>query len=196
MLTNSFASTAPYYQSLWCPVSALYWSPYFALSRFVLAHFPDPADVLDERIALAIEYQVGLFRKLSQEQVASRLTLMCSGFSAPSLRGKLTKEQFSLLDSMDACAPPALLDPTARASLYDRYLADESAGIPSGGASVDAAAKAFIKTGGDFPHISRDDEITVHLLVHLRRNGLEAAQPGAASPSAHPVAKVCAPART
>ena len=29
--------------------------------------------------------------------------------------------------------------------------------------------QAFLKDGGDFPQLSRCDEITMHLLVHLRR---------------------------
>ncbi|KAL6979689.1 hypothetical protein U1Q18_021346 [Sarracenia purpurea var. burkii] len=36
------------------------------------------------------------------------------------------------------------------------------------------ARRAYLKTGGDFPFLSRPDEINLHLQLHLRRVGLEA----------------------
>ncbi|MBA0714331.1 hypothetical protein Golax_013311, partial [Gossypium laxum] len=36
------------------------------------------------------------------------------------------------------------------------------------------ARRAYLKTGGDFPFLSRPDEVNLHLQLHLRRVGLEA----------------------
>uniref|UniRef100_A0A5B6ZPS1 Putative maspardin n=1 Tax=Davidia involucrata TaxID=16924 RepID=A0A5B6ZPS1_DAVIN len=36
------------------------------------------------------------------------------------------------------------------------------------------ARQAYLKTGGDFPFLSRPDEVNLHLQLHLRRVGIEA----------------------
>ncbi|KAJ0105553.1 hypothetical protein Patl1_18645 [Pistacia atlantica] len=36
------------------------------------------------------------------------------------------------------------------------------------------ARRAYLKTGGDFPFLSRPDEVNLHLQLHLRRVGVEA----------------------
>lgn len=59
------------------------------------------------------------------------------------------------MDTNDYCATPQQL----KDQLSDRY---------------PEARCAHLKSGGDFPFLSRPDEVNLHLQLHLRRVGLEA----------------------
>jgi hypothetical protein len=37
--------------------------------------------------------------------------------------------------------------------------------------------QALLKSGGDFPFLSRPDELTIHLALHLRANGCVPLEP-------------------
>ncbi|GKV38126.1 hypothetical protein SLEP1_g46071 [Rubroshorea leprosula] len=59
------------------------------------------------------------------------------------------------MDTNDYCATPQEL----KDQLSERY---------------SGARRAYLKSGGDFPFLSRPDEVNLHLQLHLRRVGVEA----------------------
>ncbi|PKI59551.1 hypothetical protein CRG98_020079, partial [Punica granatum] len=90
---------------------------------------------------------------LSREDLAARLTLTAD---AASIGPLLLSDSFiTIMDTNDYCAIPQPL----KDQLSERY---------------PEARRAHLKTGGDFPFLSRPDEVNLHLQLHLRRVGVEA----------------------
>ncbi|KAJ6712324.1 ACID CLUSTER PROTEIN 33 [Salix viminalis] len=142
--TRSFAAAMP-----WAPVVS--WTPSFLLKRYVLTgirngpHEPFIADSLD--------FVVSQVETLSKDELASRLTLNVDAASVGSLL--LSDSFITIMDTNDYCAIPQQL----KDQLSERY---------------PEARRAQLKTGGDFPFLSRSDEVNLHLQLHLRRVGVEA----------------------
>ncbi|KAI5594912.1 hypothetical protein BDE02_03G102700 [Populus trichocarpa] len=142
--TRSFASAMP-----WAPVVS--WTPSFLLKRYVLTGIRDGPH--EPFIADSVDFVVSQVETLSRDDLASRLTLNVDAASVGSLL--LSDSCITIMDTNDYCATPQQL----KDQLSDRY---------------PEARCAHLKSGGDFPFLSRPDEVNLHLQLHLRRVGLEA----------------------
>ncbi|POM59509.1 Maspardin-like protein [Phytophthora palmivora] len=111
---------------------------------FIIERFPKPTPQMDAQNE-AIEYMMDQLGTLSQQEIASRLTLNCLSCDPESWKIFLPSYE-------DTSLPTTLKDQIG--SRYPR------------------AKQALIKTGGDFPFLSHHEEVTMHLQVHLRANGV------------------------
>ncbi|CAA6673592.1 unnamed protein product [Spirodela intermedia] len=103
-------------------------------------------------IADAVDFVVGQIETLSRDDLSSRLTLNAAPASVGSL---LLSDSFvTLMDTNDYCAVPQPL----KDQVGERY---------------PGARRAILKSGGDFPFLSRPDEVNLYLQLHLRRVGVE-----------------------
>ncbi|KAK1560410.1 hypothetical protein Q3G72_026395 [Acer saccharum] len=142
--THSFAAAMP-----WAPIVS--WTPSFLLKRYVLTGIHDGPH--EPFIADSVDFVVSQVETLSREDLASRLTLTADAASVGSLL--LSDSNITIMDTNDYCATPQQL----KDQLNERY---------------PEARRASLKSGGDFPFLSRPDEVNLHLQLHLRRVGLEA----------------------
>lgn len=150
VLSNAFLETSSFAAAMpWAPVVG--WTPSFLLKRYVLTGIPNGPH--EPFIADAVDFVVAQVETLSREDLASRLTLTSVAASVGPL---LLSDSFvTIMDTNDKCAiPPELKD-----QLSERY---------------PGARRAYLKSGGDFPFLSRPDEVNLHLQLHLRRVGVEA----------------------
>ncbi|KAJ0940405.1 putative alpha/beta hydrolase-1, maspardin [Helianthus annuus] len=150
VLSNAFLETKYFAAAMpWAPVVS--WTPSFLLKRYVLIGIPSGPH--EPFIADSVDFVVAQVETLSREDLASRLTLTSDDASIGPLM--LSDSVITIIDTNDKCAIP-------------QQLKDEvSEKFPG-------ARKAYIKSGGDFPFLSRPDEINLHLKLHLRRVGVEA----------------------
>ncbi|OMO54966.1 Maspardin [Corchorus capsularis] len=142
--THSFASSMP-----WAPIVG--WTPSFLLKRYVLTGIRDGPH--EPFIADSVDFVVSQVETLSREDLASRLTLTVDSASVGPLL--LSDSFITIMDTNDYSAIPQQL----KDQLSERY---------------PGARRAYLKTGGDFPFLSRPDEVNLHLQLHLRRVGVEA----------------------
>ncbi|XP_043718277.1 maspardin-like [Telopea speciosissima] len=150
ILSNSFLETRGFADSMpWAPIVSF--APSFLLKRHVLMGLQNGPHELF--IADSVDFVVSQVETLSREDLASRLTLTADAASVEPLL--LSDSFITLMDTNDCCATPQQL----KDQLGERY---------------PGARQAYIKTGGDFPFLSRPDEVNLHLQLHLRRVGVEA----------------------
>lgn len=150
VLSNTFLDTTSFSTAMpWAPVVA--WTPAFLLKRYVLTGIRDVPQ--EPFIADSVDFVVSQVEALSKDDLASRLTLTASAASVGPLL--LPDSSITIMDTNDYCATPQQL----KDEVGERYL---------------GAKKAYLKTGGDFPFLSRPDEVNLHLQLHLRRVGVEA----------------------
>ncbi|XP_047996947.1 maspardin-like [Leguminivora glycinivorella] len=144
ILCNSFTDTSVFEFK---DSSALFWLlPSLVLKRMLMGNFS--AEKADRRIIEAIDFMVERLESLNQSELASRLTLNCTpGYMQPHLLNELA---VTIVDVWDECA----LSPQVREDLYKSY---------------PQAKLAHLKSGGNFPYLSRGDEVNLHLLIHLRQ---------------------------
>ncbi|XP_063366723.1 maspardin-like [Cydia amplana] len=144
ILCNSFTDTSVFEFK---DSSALFWLlPSMVLKRMLMGNFS--AEKADRRIIEAIDFMVERLESLNQSELASRLTLNCTpGYMQPHLLSALP---VTVMDVWDECA----LSPQVREDLYKSY---------------PQAKLAHLKSGGNFPYLSRSDEVNLHLLIHLRK---------------------------
>ncbi|KAG6514164.1 hypothetical protein ZIOFF_024505 [Zingiber officinale] len=90
---------------------------------------------------------------LSSDDLSSRLKLNVNVASVGSLL--LSDSFITIMDTNDYCAVPQQL----KDQVSERF---------------PGARRAILKTGGDFPFLSRPDEVNLYLQLHLRRVGGEA----------------------
>lgn len=142
--TSSFAAAMP-----WAPIVG--WAPSFLLKRYVLTGIRDGPH--DPFIADSVDFVVSQVETLSKDDLASRLTLTVDAASVEPL---LISDSFiTIMDTSDYSAIPQPL----KDQVSERY---------------PGARRAYLKNGGDFPFLSRPDEVNLHLQLHLRRVGVEA----------------------
>ncbi|XP_059657435.1 uncharacterized protein LOC132303986 [Cornus florida] len=150
VLSNSFLETSSFSAAMpWAPIVG--WTPSFLLKRYVLTGIRDGPH--EPFIADSVDFVVSQVETLSREDLASRLTLTVDAASVGPLL--LSDSFITLIDTNDYCAIPQQL----RDQVGERY---------------PGARRAYLKTGGDFPFLSRPDEVNLHLQLHLRRAGVEA----------------------
>eukprot|EP01133_Synstelium_polycarpum_P010774 gene10774-12552_t len=149
ILNNSFCDTQFFHDNAPC-ASMFSLMPEFMLKRTILSNYP--SGVVDPEIAEAIDFMVQQLESLTQNELASRLTLNCSiGILNPS--GGLMNN-ITIIDTMDSKTIPEKM----REEVYKFY--------PN-------AKTALLKTGGDVSYLSKADEINMHIQVHLRNFGLD-----------------------
>ncbi|XP_057510422.1 uncharacterized protein LOC130792852 isoform X1 [Actinidia eriantha] len=150
VLSNSFLETRNFTAAMpWAPVVS--WTPSFLLKRFVLMGIPNGPH--EPFIADSVDFVVSQVETLSKDDLASRLTLTAD---AASVGPVLLSDSFiTIMDTNDYCATPQQL----KDEVSERY---------------PGARQAYLKTGGDFPFLSRPDEVNLHLQLHLRRVSVEA----------------------
>nr|XP_043636939.1 maspardin [Erigeron canadensis] len=150
VLSNAFLETKYFSAAMpWAPVVS--WTPSFLLKRYVLTGIPNGPH--EPFIADSVDFVVAQVETLSREDLASRLTLTSDAASVGSLL--LSDSLITIIDTNDKCAIPQQL----KDEVSERF---------------PGARRAYIKSGGDFPFLSRPDEINLHLKLHLRRVGVEA----------------------
>lgn len=142
--TRSFSAAMP-----WAPIVS--WTPAFLLKRYVLTGIHDGPH--EPFIADSVDFVVSQVETLSREDLASRLTLTVESGSVGPL--VLSDAMITLMDTNDFSAIPQHL----KDEISERY---------------PGARRAYLKSGGDFPFLSRPDEVNLHLQLHLRRVGVEA----------------------
>ncbi|XP_041984936.1 maspardin-like [Aricia agestis] len=144
VLCNTFTDTSVFeYRDS----AALFWLlPSLVLKRMLMGNFTN--EKVDKRIAESIDFMVERLETLNQTELASRLTLNCSpSHVQPQL---LSHIPTTILDVWDESA----LSSKVREDLYKSY---------------PQAKLAHLKSGGNFPYLSRSDEVNLHLLIHLRQ---------------------------
>ncbi|KAJ0555655.1 putative alpha/beta hydrolase-1, maspardin [Helianthus annuus] len=150
VLSNTFLETKYFAAAMpWAPVVS--WTPSFLLKRYVLTGIMSGPH--EPFIADSVDFVVAQVETLSREDLASRLTLTNDDASIGPLM--LSDSLITIIDTNDKCAIPQQL----KDEVSERF---------------PGARRADIKSGGDFPFLSRPDEINLHLKLHLRRVGVEA----------------------
>lgn len=150
VLSNSFLDTHKFAAAMpWSPV--VNWAPSFMLKRYILTGIRDGPH--EPFIADSVDFVVGQVETLSRDDLSSRLLLNVNVASVGPI--SLPDSLITVMDTNDYCAVPQEL----KEQLNERY---------------PGARKAVLKTGGDFPFLSRPDEVNLYLQLHLRRVGVEA----------------------
>ncbi|XP_072037851.1 maspardin-like [Amphiura filiformis] len=144
VLCNAFIDTEVFQQS---QASSTFWMvPGFLLKRMVLSNFKN--QITDSGIADSVDFMVERLEALSQAELASRLTLNCaSDYVEPQ---KLMGVDITLIDVFDECA----ITQGVREETYKCY---------------PEARRAHLKSGGNFPYISRSDEVNLYIQIHLKK---------------------------
>ncbi|KAK9266229.1 hypothetical protein L1049_012433 [Liquidambar formosana] len=150
ILSNSFLETRSFSAAMpWAPIVS--WTPAFLLKRYVLTGIRDGPH--EPFIADSVDFVVSQVETLSREDLAARLTLTVDAASVGPLL--LSDSFITIMDTNDYCAIPLQI----KDQLGERY---------------PGARRASLKSGGDFPFLSRPDEVNLHLQLHLRRVGVDA----------------------
>lgn len=150
ILNNTFCDTQYFHDH--APCAAMFSiMPEFMLKRIILGNFP--TTTLEMEVANSVDFMVEQLEVLTQSELAGRLTLNCT--LGPLKPGSVTLSQdnITIIDCMDDVA----LTESQREEVYKFY--------PD-------ARVAHLKTGGNFPYLSRADEFNMHIQVHLRRHNL------------------------
>ncbi|XP_068620618.1 maspardin-like [Battus philenor] len=144
ILCNTFTDTSVFEYN---DSSALFWLlPSIVLKRMLMGNFT--MDKVDQRITQSIDFMVERLESLNQSELASRLTLNCTPcYIQPQ---QLNNIPITIMDVWDESA----LSSSVREDLYKSY---------------PQAKLAHLKSGGNFPYLSRSDEVNLHLLIHLRQ---------------------------
>ena len=155
VLTNAFCDSTYYFENCgggYLPVSSLQFLPAFVLKQNLLQEIEHGMGVADTSKVDAVDFIVDHMERLSQDDLACRLTLRNTHAKVEALPSKIKEHQHivTLLDTMDRA--PHVMEMSQQ--LYDL--------LPE-------ARQALLKDGGDFPHLSRSEEVNLHLLVHLQR---------------------------
>ncbi|XP_020094332.1 maspardin isoform X4 [Ananas comosus] len=150
VLSNTFLETHKFAAAMpWSPI--VNWTPSFLLKRYILTGIRDGPH--EPFIADSVDFVVGQVETLGREDLSSRLTLNVNVASVGPLL--LSDSFITIMDTIDYCAVPQQL----KDQVSERY---------------PGARRAVLKTGGDFPFLSRPDEVNLYLQLHLRRVGVEA----------------------
>jgi len=146
ILCCSFSDTN--YYATANPFSEIFgYTPDFLLKRMLLSNFPTYE--LEKEIANSIDFMVEQLECVKREDLASRLSLNCT--VGPFIREelKLSESNITIIDVID----DVIIPEKVREQVFITY--------PN-------ARHALLKSGGNFPYLSRADEINLHIEVHLR----------------------------
>lgn len=149
VLSNTYLETSTFSSAMpWAPMVA--WTPPFLLKRYVLTGIRDGPH--EPFIADSVDFVVSQVESLSKDDLASRLSLTVDAASVGPLL--LPDSSITIMDTSDYCAIAQPL----KDQVSEKY---------------PGARRAYLKSGGDFPFLSRPDEVNLHLQLHLRRVGVE-----------------------
>ncbi|KAG8229414.1 hypothetical protein J437_LFUL000935 [Ladona fulva] len=142
ILCNSFTDTSVFNYN-----DTKFWMfPSLVLKKMVMGNFTPFS--MDEEIVDAVDFMVERLESLSRQELASRLTLNCTNcYVQPQ---KLLELPTTIMDVFDKYA----LSSAVREELYKCY---------------PQAKLAHLKSGGNFPYLSRSDEVNLHIEIHLRQ---------------------------
>ncbi|XP_074568150.1 uncharacterized protein LOC141824721 [Curcuma longa] len=150
VLSNTFLETHKFAAAMpWSPI--VNWTPTFLLKRYILSGIRDGSH--EPFISDSIDFVVSQVETLSSDELSSRLKLNANVASVGPLL--LSDSFITIMDTNDYCAVPQQL----KDQVSERF---------------PGARRAILKTGGDFPFLSRPDEVNLYLQLHLRRVGVEA----------------------
>ncbi|XP_034246979.1 maspardin-like [Thrips palmi] len=143
ILCNTFMDTSIFNYN---DSASLFWMfPSLLLKKMIMGSFT--TSKVDAAIADSIDFMVERLESLSQQDLASRLTMNCVNcYVEPH---KMRDIPVTIVDVFDEYA----LSSPVREELYKCY--------PS-------ARLAHLKSGGNFPYLSRSDQVNVYLQIHLR----------------------------
>lgn len=144
VLCNTFCDTSVFSYN---ETSSLFWMlPSLVLKKMIMVNFTNAHH--DKRIIDSVDFMVERLDSLSQQDLASRLTINCTNSFVDPLKVNYLKA-VTIIDVFDEYA----LSSPVREDVYKCY--------PD-------AKLANLKTGGNFPYLSRSDEVNLHLQIHLR----------------------------
>jgi maspardin len=144
ILCNAFFNTEVFDQTVAAPT---YWMlPALVLKRMVIGNFE--RENVDREMSDAVDFLVESLDSLSQRELASRLTLNCRSASVDTRR--IASLPITLMDANDESA----LSSVVKETVYQAY---------------PKARRAHLKSGGNFPYLSRSDETNLYLQIHLRQ---------------------------
>jgi len=147
VLCNSFSDTSIFNQT---ETANLFWlMPGRVLKRLIFKDnvLEDPYFSHDSLIKDSMVFVAESLDQLSQQEVASRLTLNCTpAYIEPHLMQSIP---MTMIDVFDRCA----LSERVRQEMYKMY---------------PEAKRAHLKTGANFPYLSSWQEVNMFLEIHLR----------------------------
>ncbi|KAK6643724.1 hypothetical protein RUM43_005234 [Polyplax serrata] len=143
ILCNTFVNTSIFSYGDSANVFRIF--PTLLLKKIIMGNLPN--NLTDKEIADSVDFMVEKLESLTQQDLASRLTINCLSNSVDV--NKIRGLPVTISDVFDEFA----LSPTNRDRMYGCY---------------PEAKLAHLKSGGNFPYLSRTDEINLHLQIHLR----------------------------
>jgi maspardin len=150
ILCNSFGDTAIFNQH---DTSSLFWMmPGAVLKKMIMKNsiLEDPYFSIDSTIKDSMVFVAESLNRMPQSDLASRLTLNCSKAYIEPHRVHTSGCSITVMDVFDRCA----LSQRVREDMYKMY--------PD-------AKRAHLKTGGNFPYLSRWQEVNMFIEIHLRQ---------------------------
>lgn len=144
VLCNTFTDTSIFSSN---DSAGIFWIlPSLVLKKMIMGNFA--SQNVDGEIVEATDFMVEQLESLTQSELASRLTMNCINcYVQPQ---KICHLPVTIIDVFDDYA----LSNTTREDMYKCY--------PN-------AKLAHLKTGGNFPYLSRSAEVNLHLQIHLRQ---------------------------
>ena len=125
--------------------SSLWLLPPLVLRRMIMSGLQ--VGNMDSQIMEATDFILERLDSLGQSELSSRLTLNCvEGYIKPQSINDLP---VTIIDVFDDCS----LQQNVRDETYKCY---------------PTAKLAHLKSGGNFPYLSRSDEVNLHLAIHMR----------------------------
>jgi len=150
ILSNTFVDTHYFFEQAPC-IPMIKWTPLILLQRQILKNLP--TEPQEKQIAESIDFMVEELEQFSQGELASRLLLNCSDNYIRSASLRISNNLVTIIDVLD----PVVTPPKLREEVY-KFFPD--------------AKVAHLKTGGNFPFISRPEEVNLYIQVHLRAQGV------------------------
>jgi len=143
ILCNTFTDTSVFnYKE---EASSLWLLPPLVLRRMIMSGLQ--VGNMDSQIMEATDFILERLDSLGQSELSSRLTLNCvEGYIKPQSINDLP---VTIIDVFDDCS----LQQNVRDETYKCY---------------PTAKLAHLKSGGNFPYLSRSDEVNLHLAIHMR----------------------------
>lgn len=145
IICNGFTDTAIFTDMP--PAMMMKYMPNFVLRKLILQSYP--TQFLDPELANAVEFMLERLDHITRTELASRLTLnVLAAYIEPQ---KLSQQNIhiTLIDVLDKCA----VTPEVKDELAKCY--------PD-------AKVAHMKDGGNFPYLSRAEEVNLFIKVHVR----------------------------
>lgn len=173
MLCNTFATTSPFAESAGSLGSFVHLTPTPLLRKVVLDAFPEGGMSLSAK--QAIDWIAQQVCELSGNDLASRLSL---NSTASTVETSFDHARVTILESSGETMVPDELRKHLRSVYSD-------------------ARVALLKASGDFPYVSKPDEVSLFIEVHMRGTGVfvgAAAPDGGAAASATAAANAAASA--